>query len=81
MSKATLSANSETRAAVSELFKKAPVLVEVRFPNCATSADWHLCQEEEQLEEVFERLGAGAELRLQSVWDIPKAKREILLQK
>lgn len=50
--------------------EKAPVLVEVRFPGMAVSPDWYLCREEEELEPILTRLGAGVEVRLHSVWDL-----------
>jgi hypothetical protein len=57
------------------------VLVEVRFPNCATSPDWYLCEEEEELQRLLERLAPGAELHVSSVWDLKNTKGEILLKK
>ena len=53
MRKPLISASPAGRAAVAELFERAaPILVEVRFPGCGTSADWHLSEAEEQLNEV-----------------------------
>ncbi len=78
MSHALLPAATEARAAVSALFENAPpVLVEVRFPGCAASPDWYLCDSEEQFEAVLARLGPGAELRLSSVWDLKDVKRAV----
>ena len=59
--------------------KTPPVLVEVRFPGCATSPDWHLCQDEEELDEILGRLGRGAEVRASSVWDLKNPKGDIRL--
>lgn len=82
MSKLLLSVSAETRAAISALFENAPpVLVEVRFPNMGTSPDWHLCQVQEDLEQIVERLGPGVEVRLSSVWDLKNVKGEIWLRK
>ena len=56
---------------VTALFgEKSPILVEVRFPHMATSSDWHLCDDRDDLDPILERLGPGAELHLHSVWDV-----------
>jgi hypothetical protein len=82
MSKLLFSTASEAKAAISTLFENAPpVLVEVRFPNAATSPDWYLCEDEEQLEHILERLGSGVELHISSVWDLQNVKGEICLRK
>ena len=74
--------NTEAKSAISALFADAPpVLVEVHFPNAGTSPDWYLCEEEEQLEQILERLSPGAELHLNSVWALRKVKGEICLKK
>jgi hypothetical protein len=81
MSKVLSSASSEGRAAVCALFENAPpVLVEVRFPNCATSPDWYLCEKEEQLEQILKDLAPGAELHLSSVWDLRNVKGAICVR-
>jgi hypothetical protein len=77
-----ISKNDQTRFAVSALFKTAPaVLVEVRFPGCGTSPDWYLCDEEEQLDKVLERLGSNAELHLSSVLDLKNSKGAVCFRK
>jgi len=78
-----LSAQSmEAKTAISTIFQNAPpVLVEIRFPKAGTSPDWYLCDEEEELETILERLGPGTELHLSSVWDLKNAKGEICLRK
>lgn len=82
MSKGLSPLSSEAKAAIVSLFETAPpVLVEVRFPGCAASPDWHLLEDEEQLEQVLEHLGAGAELHLSSVWDLKNVKDEICVRK
>ena len=71
----------EPRAAISALFENTPpVLVEVRFPRAATSPDWYLFEEEQQLDQLLERVGPGVELRVSSVWDLRNAKGEIYLK-
>lgn len=76
--KVMFSTSAEARAALSKLFENAPpVLVEVRFPQSGTSPDWYLCEAEEQLEPILERLGPGAELHVSSVWDLRNIKGEI----
>jgi hypothetical protein len=73
---------TETKTAVAALFADSPpILVEVRFPNSGTSPDWYLCEEEEQLLEILERLGPEVELHLNSVWALRKVKGEICLKK
>lgn len=73
---------TEAKTAIAALFEQSPpVLVEVRFPNMATSPDWHLCEDEEQFEQLLEKLGPGAELRVSSVWDLQDVKGAICLRK
>jgi len=62
---------SKLQSEISALFKaKGPILVEVRFPRMGTSSDWYLCEEESELFALVNRLGAGAEIHLSSVWDL-----------
>jgi hypothetical protein len=76
------SASTQGKRAVAALFEDAgPVLVEVRFPGCGTSPDWFLCEEEAQLREIVARLGPGAEVRLNSVWNLKNTKEPICLRK
>ena len=82
MSKVLLFTSSEAKAVISKLFENSPpVLVEVRFPHSGTSPDWYLCGEEEDLEHILERLGAGVELHLSSVWDLKNTRGEICVRK
>jgi hypothetical protein len=82
MSRILLTASKEAKAALSDLFDNSPpILVEVRFPHSGTSPDWYLCEEEEQLDEILERLGSGVELHINSVWDLKNVKEEICLRK
>jgi len=69
------------RAAVSSLFDRAPpVLVEVRFPHTATAPDWFLYAAEEQFNGLLQRLHAGAEVYLSSVWDLKKTSGPLRLK-
>jgi hypothetical protein len=71
MSTTSRSDTSAVRTAVAKLFDdKPPVLVEVRFPKMGTSSDWFLCEGQAALEAILERLAAGAEVHLSSVWDL-----------
>ncbi|HUG90931.1 MAG TPA: hypothetical protein VML55_08865 [Planctomycetaceae bacterium] len=63
------------------LFDNPPVLVEVRFRNCGTSPDWHLCEDEGELVEILSRLSAGAELHLSSVWDLSNRRGPLVVRK
>src|SRR5438445_5902526 len=66
-----LSDTSAIRAAVEKLFdEKSSVLVEVRFPRMGTSPDWFLCENAAALNAILDRLGSGAEVHLNSVWDL-----------
>jgi hypothetical protein len=81
MSEPLFLAGTDTKEAICALFRNAPpVLVEVRFRNSGTPPDWYLCEEEEQLEQILERLGSGVELHLSSVWDLKNVKGEICLR-
>ncbi len=70
-----------TRSAIDALFGKAPVLVEVRFPQMGTSPDWHLCEDEAELEAILDGLGAGVELHLSSVYDLKSATTPLTIRK
>lgn len=74
--------NPEARAAITNLFETAPpILVEVRFPLMATSPDWYLCEEEEQLDQILDRVASGAEVHVHSVWDLKNVKGDFCLRK
>src|SRR4051812_27582876 len=71
MSTSLLSDTSAILTAVGKLFdEKPPVLVEVRFPQMGTSSDWFLCEDAAALDAILDRLGPGAEVHLNSVWDL-----------
>lgn len=62
---------SKDFTAIRKLFdERAPVLVEVRFPKMGTSSDWFLCEDTTDLEAILDRLSSGAEVHLNSVWDL-----------
>jgi hypothetical protein len=68
------------RTAVFALFdQKGPILVEVRFPRMGTSPDWYLCETAPDLDPIWDRLAAGAEMHLHSVWDLKNAGRELVI--
>lgn len=70
------------RAAVAKLFaEKPPVLVEVRFPKMGASSDWFLCEDEEDLGPIFDRLGPGVEVHLHSVWDVTDKTGGVVVRK
>jgi hypothetical protein len=80
MSTPLLSDHSTVVAAAEKLFDdKPPVLVEVRFPKMGTSSDWFLCEDMAALEEVLERLGAGVEVHLNSVWDLKNSSKALVI--
>ena len=82
MSRLLPATSAEAQAAVADLFaNRPPALVEVHFPNAGTSPDWYLCEDEERLEHILERLGSGVELHLSSVWDLRNAKGALCLRK
>ncbi len=81
MSRVPFASSTKAKGAVSDLFENAPVLVEVRFPNAGTSPDWYLCDDEEQLERIVERLGSGVELHLSSIWNLKNVKKALCLKK
>ena len=71
MSTATVRLTTTNRELLTRLFsEKPPVLVEVRFPNMGTSSDWFLCELEDNLDAIVERLAPGVEVHVNSVWDL-----------
>jgi hypothetical protein len=82
MNRSFLADGAEAKKMVSRLLDASPpVLVEVRFPKSGTSPDWHLCQDQDEFDDLMESLGAGAELHISSVWDLQNKKGEICLRK
>ncbi len=74
--------SDEARTAISALFARSPpILVEVRFPRAGTSPDWHLCEDEDELEQVLAQVGPGAEFHISSVWDLKNVRGELCLRK
>jgi hypothetical protein len=66
-----LSETNSVRTTIGKLFdEKPPVLVEVCFPKIGTSSDWFLCEDAAALNAILDRLGPGAEVHLNSVWDL-----------
>ncbi len=49
---------------------KPPILVEVRYPKMGTSSDWFLCVDAAGVEDIYDRLGPGTEVHLNSAWDL-----------
>jgi hypothetical protein len=76
-----LSEPARAKPALAALFRKSPILVEVRFPGMATSPDWYLCDEETAFDAILERLGPGAELHVSSVWDLKNASGATVIRK
>ena len=82
MKRQSLPAVDATRAAVEKLFSEtSPVLVEVRFPKMGTSSDWFLCDDVMEFDAVLERLGTGAEVHLNSVWDLKNPRGGVVVRK
>jgi hypothetical protein len=82
MSTSFLPETDPARPAVAALFtEKPPVLVEVRFPNMGTAPDWYLCEDENDLVPILDRLGSGVEIHLRSVWDLRGAAEPVVLRK
>src|SRR2546423_7212410 len=76
-----LSDTGATLATVRMLFEqKPPVLVEVRFPKMGTSSDWFLCEDMAALEVILDRLGTGAEVHLNSVWDLKNSTGAVVFR-
>ena len=76
----TRSAFADEHAA-SSLFENPPVLVEVRFPGCGTSSDWHLCDDEHEFQTILASLAAGTEIHLSAVWDLRNPGGAVVLRK
>jgi hypothetical protein len=82
MSTSSVPGTDPARAAAAALFaEKPPILVEVRFPKMGTSPDWFLCEDEDDLAAVLDRLGSGVEVHLHSVWDLRNPGGAVVLTK
>ena len=80
MTKLFVSNASTILTTVGKLFdEKPPVLVEVRFPKMGTSSDWFLCEDAAALDVILDRLGPGAELHLNSVWDLKNPSGAVIV--
>jgi hypothetical protein len=81
MTASFLSNSSALGTAVAKLMaEKPPVLVEVRFPKMGTSSDWFLCEDTAGLDAILDRLGPGAEVHLNSVWDLKNTAGAVVLR-
>lgn len=78
---ATIPTTAADETALRALFENAPVLIEVRFPACGTSPDWHLCEHEGELDAILSGLAPGTELRLSSVWDLTSRLGPLVVRK
>jgi hypothetical protein len=68
--------------AVGKLFdEKPPALAEVRFPKMGASSDWFLCEDAAALDAIIDRLGRGAEVHLNSVWDLKNSAGAVVIPK
>jgi hypothetical protein len=77
-----LSDTHAVRTTIGKLFdEKPPVLVEVRFPKMGTSSDWFLCEDAAALDAILDRLGPGAEVHLNSVWDLRNPAGEVVFER
>lgn len=77
-----LSEPGAVRTALEKLFDaKPPILVEVRFPKMGTSSDWFLCEDVAALDAILNRLGLGAEIHLNSVWDLKNPVGAVVIPK
>lgn len=77
-----MTSDRDNRADAAKLFRQLPpVLVEVRFPNMGTSPDWHLLDDEDDLDALLDRVGPNAELHLSSVWDLKNSNGAVRLVK
>lgn len=82
MSQSVCPVTVASRAAISALFSnKPPVLIEGRFPSCADPPDWHLCEDAEQLDKIFERPSPDAEVHANSIWDLKNAEGALCLRR
>jgi hypothetical protein len=73
---------SAALTALGKLFdEKPPVLVEVRFPKMGTSSDWFLCEDTAALDAILDRLGPGAEVHLNSVWDLKNPAGAVVVRR
>src|SRR5256885_212367 len=81
MSPSSVPGTDPARAAIAALFEeKPPVLIEVRFPKMGTSSDWFLCEDMAALDVILDRLGPGAEVHLNSVWDLKNPAGAVVFQ-
>lgn len=82
MTSSFASETSTVLAAVGKLFdEKPPILAEIRFPRMGTSSDWSLCEDAVVMGAILDRVGAGVEVHLNSVWDLKNPAGPVVVRK
>ena len=82
MSRLMSAASPKGHRRVHALFEAGgPVLVEVRFPGAVWSSDWHLCQTEEEFEDLLARIELEAILHVSRVWDLSTRDGSVVLRR
>ena len=82
MSKLVSAASPKGHCRVHALFEAGgPVLVEVRFPGAVLSSDWHLCQTEEEFDDLLDRIEPAAILHVSRVWDLATRGGAVVLRR
>jgi hypothetical protein len=82
MSKLLSAASPKGHSRVHSLFEAGgPVLIEVRFPGAVWSSDWHLCEREEDFDDLLDRIEPEAVLHLSRVWDLSMRSGSVVLRR
>ena len=82
MSRLLSAASPKGHRRVHALFESGgPVLVEVRFPGAVWSSDWHLCQTEDEFDDLLGRLEPEAVLHVSRVWDLSTRGGSVCLRR
>jgi hypothetical protein len=82
MSKLVSAASARGHSRVHTLFEAGgPVLVEVRYPGAVLSSDWHLCEAEEEFDDLLDRIEPEAILHVSRVWDLTTRGGSVCLRR
>jgi hypothetical protein len=82
MARLPSAASSRGHQAVHDLFEAGgPVLIEVRVPGGVLSSHWHLCESDDQFDQLLDELNPEAVLHVNRVWDLTNRAGAVILRR